>query len=124
MGTLTQVGDKATNVVAHPGFQSLPAPQFALTTEKAIKRYDEICRLLWQSGRLSLDSHMTLSAYAKIVDQIAKIEETGASPRASWFISLRHAQRELKLDDLDTPIAAPKEASLNRFSRFGKAGRR
>lgn len=122
--SLAQVGNGDPNVVAHPGFRELPGCQFTLVTEKAQRRYDELARLIWGAGRLSLDRHMTLSTYAKLFDQIAQIETEGRTPRASWFKNLQDAQRRLELDDLDKPISAPREAPVNRFARFGfQAGR-
>lgn len=117
------MGDQA-EVVLHPGFRELPACQFRLVTEKAQRRYDELARLLWHAGRLSIDAHMTLSSYAKMTDQIERIEAEGLKPRASWFSALGLAQKRLMLDDLDKPISAPKGAPTNRFQKFGRPNRR
>lgn len=122
--SLAQVGQGNPSILAHPGFRELPACQFTLVTEKAQRRYDELARLIWSAGRLSLDRHMTLSTYAKLLDQITQIETDGRTPRASWFKNLQDAQRRLELDDLDKPISAPKEAPVNRFARFGFPSRR
>lgn len=121
---LAQVGQGDPNVVAHPGFRTFPACRFTLTTQAAIKEYGEIGRLLWNAGRLSLDAHISLSNYAKLFDQIQQIESEGLTPRASWFSNLQKAQARLKLDDLDKPISAPKEAPVNKFAFFGFEARR
>lgn len=122
--SLAQVGQGDPNVIAHPGFRKFPACRFTLTTAAARKEYDEIGRLVWNAGRLSLDMHLTLSNYAKLFDQIQTIESEGRTPRASWFANLQKAQARLKLDDLDKPISAPTEAPTNRFARFGFASQR
>lgn len=122
--SLAQVGEGDPKVVAHPGFRELPECTFALTTKKAKDKYGEIGRLLFNSGRLTIDKHMTLSMYAMLVDQIEKIETEGIKPRASWFKQLQDAQRRLELDDLRKPIAAPKEAHTRRYARYGFPRRR
>lgn len=122
--SLAQVGQGDAKVVAHPGFRELPACRTALKTEKAQRAYDEIARLIWNAGRLSIDMHMTLSTYAGLIDQIERIETEGLTPRASWFTGLLAAQKRLKLDGLDKPISAPKEAPINRYARFGFSGGR
>jgi hypothetical protein len=124
MSKLAQVGQGDPKILAHPGFREMPGCQFELKTDKAKSRYDELCRLIWTAGRLSLDKHMTLSTYALLVDRIELIEAEGLKPRASWFTQLLNAQKRLELDDLDKPISAPREAPTNRFARFGRPGRR
>lgn len=122
--SLAQVGQGDAKVVAHPGFRELPPCRAALKTEKAKRTYDELARLIWNAGRLSIDMHMTLSTYAGLLDQIERIETEGLTPRASWFTGLLAAQKRLALDDLDKPISAPKEAPVNRYARFGFSGGR
>lgn len=122
--SLAQVGQGDPNVVAHPGFRTLPACKLTLKTKKAQREYDAIGRLIWNAGRLSQQMHLDLSTWAGCLDQIEQIETEGRTPRASWFTALLKAQAKLRLDDLDKPISAPKEAPVNRYARFGFSGRR
>lgn len=122
--TLAQVGQGDPAVLAHPGFRSFPACALPLQTDAARAEYDSTGRLIWNAGRLSKDMHIALSAYASCFDQIQRISAEGLTPRASWYTNLQKAQARLKLDDLDRPISAPKEAPVNRFARFGFPDRR
>lgn len=124
MGTAVQEAGKEAKVFTHPGFTKIPACQFTLKSKPAQDRYNELVRLLWNAGRLSLDKHMMLSNYCILFDQIQTIEAEGRTPRASWFTGLLKAQKSLGIDDLDKPISAPVEAARNPFERFGKPNRR
>lgn len=124
MGVAVRETSEGANVITHPGFTKIPLCQFTLKSEAAQARYNELVRLLWNAGRLSLDKHMTLSNYCMLFDQIQQIEKDGRVPRASWFTGLLKAQKALGIDDLDKPIAAPVEAPRNRFEKFGIARRR
>lgn len=122
--SLAQVGQGDAKVVAHPGYRSFPACAYPLQTEAARAEYDSIGRLIWNAGRLSKDMHLSLSTYASCFDQIQRISAEGLAPRAAWYMNLQKAQARLKLDDLDKPISAPKEAPVNRYARFGFSGGR
>ena len=122
--SLAQVGQGDPAVLAHPGYRAFPPCALPLQTDAARLEYDSTGRLIWNAGRLSKDMHIALSAYASCFDQIQRITAEGMTPRASWYTNLQKALARLKLDDIDKPISAPKEAPINRFAWFGFPQRR
>lgn len=111
-------------VVAHPAFREIPKCLFPLQTEAAQKEYDTIARVLFDAGRLMLGTHRALSSYAMQFDTITAAAASGKQVRGSWFAQLDKARNELRLDDIDKPIAAPQGATVNKFARNGFASRR
>jgi len=118
----TAAGDPS--VVAHPAFRQVPACLFPLKSQEAKSEYDKFARVLFERGRLTLNAHSALSSYAMQFDNITRAAAEGRPIRGAAFIQLDKARKELKLDDIDKPIAAPKDASANKFARTGFANRR
>lgn len=113
------------NVVAHPAFREIPKCLFTLKTSEAQSEYDALARALFDKGKLTLGVHRSLSSYAMQFDTITAASAEGKQVRGSWFAQLDKARNELRLDDIDKPIAAPAGAPSNKFSRVGFAsGRR
>ena len=83
-----------------------------------------LARVLFDAGRLTIGAHRSLSSYAMQFDTITKAAASGKQVRGSWFAQLDKARKELGLDDLDRPIAAPQGARVNRYARTGFANRR
>lgn len=121
---IAQVGGGDPKVVAHPAFRELPACLFPLNTAAAQGQYDANARLLFDAGLLTASKHMALSSYAAQFDSITLLAQEGMPARASAFAQLDKARRELALDNLDKPIAAPASAPTNKFSRTGFPNRR
>lgn len=111
-------------VVAHPAFRQVPKCLFPLKQEAAQAEYDTLARMLFDAGRLTLAAHRALSSYAIQFDTITAAASEGKQVRGSWFAQLDKARKELGLDDIDKPIAAPAGAPVNKFARVGFAGRR
>jgi len=111
-------------VVAHPAFRRVPECLFPLVHDKAKREYDSIARLLFNSGRLTMATHRDLCSYAMQFDVITRNSEAGKPIRAHSFVQMDRSRVRLKLDDLDTPIAAPEDAPVNKFSGAGFSARR
>jgi hypothetical protein len=122
----TDHGDVGGNksVVAHPAFRRVPECLFPLVTDKAKSEYNAIARMLFNAGRLSMASHRTLCSYAMQFDTIIRNTEAGKPIRAHSFTQMDRARAQLKLDDLDSPIAAPEDAPTNKFAAAGFSARR
>lgn len=118
------VGGGDTNVVAHPAFREIPKSVFPLRTKEAQDEYNSMARILFDAGRLTISKHRALSSYAAQFDNITEASSAGKPIRGSWFAQLDKARKELGLDDLDKPIAAPETARGNKFARSGFASRR
>ncbi|MGY2052948.1 hypothetical protein [Methylobacterium sp. JK268] len=121
---VAQVGAGDERVLAHPAFRQIPACLFPLSTDEAGREYDRLARVLFDAGRLTLARHSALSAYAMQFDAVITATHQGKPLRASWFAQMDRARRELDLDGIDKPIAAPASAPLNKFARTGFANRR
>ena len=121
---LAQIGGGDPKVVAHPAFRDIPGCLFPLNTTEAQAQYDASARLLFDAGQLTASKHMALSSYASQFDSITLLARDGKPARASAFAQLDKARRELGLDDLDKPIAAPASAPTNAFARTGFPNRR
>ncbi|MCR5875159.1 hypothetical protein LRS10_13755 [Phenylobacterium sp. J426] len=119
-----QVGGGDPRVVAHPAFREIPRCLFPLSTDEARGEYDTVARMLFDAGRLTAGAHRTLSSYAMQFDAITKAAAEGKQVRGSWFANLDKARSQLGIDDIDKPIAAPREAPTNRYARVGFAHRR
>ncbi|WP_039903242.1 hypothetical protein [Methylobacterium sp. GXF4] len=111
-------------MVAHPAFREIPRSLFPLTSAEAQAEYDALARLLFDAGRFTANAHRSLSSYAMQFDTITRAAASGKQVRGSWFAQLDKARKELGLDDLDRPIAAPQGARVNRYARTGFANRR
>jgi hypothetical protein len=122
---IAQAGGGDPRVVAHPGFRKVPTCLFALTTREGQKRYDDLARTLYNAGRMTDTVHGWLSSYAMQFDRITASGQ--ADPprlvRASAITEMNKAFGKLPLDDLDKPIAAPKDAPINKFALAGFANR-
>lgn len=110
-------------VVAHPAFRRIPDPLFPLTGEGR-EEYDRLARLLFNAGRLTLETHRQLSSCAVQFDNIHRAAAEGQIMSASMFTQYETARRRLGLDDLDKPIAAPEAAPTNKYAGVGFANRR
>jgi hypothetical protein len=111
-------------VVAHPAFRRIPECLFPLVSDKAKTEYNSIARMLFNAGRLTLGTHRVLCSYAMQFDVITRNAEAGKQIRAHSFVQMDRARAQLKLDDLDSPIAAPEDAPVNKFSAAGFSARR
>lgn len=114
----------AGSVIEHPARNTIPRCKLPLRTREAQEEYDTIARQLFTAGRLTDNAHRYLSSYVSSFDQITVATLEGNEVRASWRAEMRKSLDKLGLDDLETQIAAPKNASENKFSRFGRAPRR
>jgi len=112
------------NVVAHPAFRDIPKCIFPLRTAEAAAEYDTLARMLFDAGKLTIGAHRALSSYAIQFDNITDATTSGKQPRGSWFAQLDKARSELRLDDIDKPIAAPANAPANKYARNGFPSRR
>lgn len=121
---LAQVGSGDPRVVAHPSYREIPKSLFPLGTTEAQAEYDALARMLFDAGRFAAGPHRILSSYAMQFDTITCAAAAGKQIRGSWFAQLDKARKELGLDELDRPIAAPAGASVNRYARVGFANRR
>lgn len=123
---IAQAGGGDPRVVAHPGFRKVPACLFALTTREGQKRYDDLARTIFDAGRMTNVVHSWLSSYAMQFDKITASGQ--ADPprlvRSSAIAEMNKAFGKLPLDDLDKPIAAPKDAPTNKFALVGFSSRR
>jgi hypothetical protein len=122
---VAQAGGGDPRVVAHPGFRKMPVCLFALTTREGQKRYDDLARTLYDAGRMTSTVHGWLSSYAMQFDRItsAAQETPPRLVRSSAISEMNKAFGKLPLDDLDKPIAAPKDAPVNKFALAGFANR-
>ncbi len=118
------ISDGDARVVAHPSFREVPKCLFPLSTQEGQAEYDTIARVMFDGGRLTLGAHRSLSSYAMQFDVITKTSREGRPIRGLWFAQLDKARKELALDDLDKPIAAPANAPANKFARTGFSNRR
>ncbi len=124
-GVTERVTAGEPNVVAHPAFRDIPKSVLPLTSAEAQKEYDTLARMLFDAGRFTIGAHRALSSYAMQFDAITAAASEGTQMRGSWFTQLDKARKELGLDDIDKPIAAPQGAQGNKFSRSGfSTGRR
>lgn len=112
-----------SDVVAHPAFRQVPKSLFPLIAPEAQVEYDTISRMLFERGMLTAGKHRALSSYAMQFDTITRAAAEGKQVRGSWFTQLDKARRELGLDEIDKPIAAPQGAG-SKFARTGFASRR
>lgn len=119
-----QVGGGDPKVVAHPGFRDIPKALFPLITDEAKAEYDTLARLMFDAGRLTVGAHRALSSYAGQFDAITRAVSSGNPVRGSWFANLDKARKQMGLDDLDKPIAAPSGAPQNKYASVGWANRR
>lgn len=111
-------------VVAHPAFRELPKCLFTLRTAEAMAEYETLARMLFERGRLTLAARRSLSSYAMQFDTITAAAAEGKQVRGSWFTQLDKARKELGLDEIDKPIAAPTSAQANKFAHTGFPARR
>jgi hypothetical protein len=102
--------------------QQIPACFFPLTTEQASREYDLLARKLSEAGRLTLAIHRALSAYVLQVDSIITAIQEGRPIRAFWLATLDKARAQLKLEELEDPLARSKP-SPNKYAHFGFSSR-
>lgn len=120
---IAQVGGGDENVLAGPGFREMPECSMPLESAAAKEQYGKFCRILFDSGRLTITRHAAASTYAYIFDQIQLAKEKKLKPRASWMTQMMVQMRAMDLDGLDTAVAAPAEAPINKFARRGLPNR-
>lgn len=118
-----QAGQGDPRVVAHPGYRRIPPCEFPLATEKAQTKYDDLARMLFEAGRMTVERHLQLSSYAMQFDAVTKRALDGQPVRPAAFIQLDKALKALRLDEIDKTVAAPQSASTNPFARNGFSSR-
>lgn len=123
MTKAAQAGGGDPKVVAHPAFRDIPACLFPLGTAEARKEYDTLARLLFDAGRMTLAHHRSLSSYAMQFDAIQRAAAAGDKIRGVAFVTMDKVRKELPLDDISKPIAASREAPVNRFALCGFSSR-
>jgi hypothetical protein len=117
-------GTAAGSIVALPSFREIPECLFPLRSAGAQREYDEIARVLFDAGRMTIGAHRALCSYAMQFDAICRTADDGRVIRNSAFTQLDKARMALGLDDLDKRIAAPDGAQENKFARAGFSARR
>ena len=115
---------KQPNVLFHPALTKIPPCLFHLNKDQAIKEYQELSRVLFNAGHLTAVKHRALSSYCLQLNVIIAKTEMGKPIPTFGIINMDRARRELQLDDIDTPLAAPEGEKINRFAIFGFANRR
>ena len=122
--TPAQVGGGDPRVVAHPGFRTIPDCLFPLRTKEARKEYNTLARVLFDAGHMTVAKHRALSSYCMQFDNISAAPSEGKTIRGSWVAQMDKARNSLGLDELDKPVASPKDAQVSKFARAGFASRR
>jgi hypothetical protein len=112
-----------SEVVSHPSFRQIPDCLLPLVTDEAREEYATIARIMFDSGRMTMSSHRSLSAYAMMFDSIIRRSKEGIIVNASSFHQLETFKRRLKIDDFERPVASAKDASQNKFARNGFSAR-
>ena len=121
---IAQAGGGDPHVVAHPAFREIPKPLFPLVSRQAQKEYDTLARIVFNAGHLTVEKHRALSSYAAQFDNVQRAIAEGKQIRASTFVQMDKARKDLRLDELDKPIAAPQDTPVNKYARAGFAARR
>ena len=114
----------SAQIEKHPAFRRMPPCQWPLVTDEAKKEYDVLGRVLFQRGKLTVDKHRALSAYALQFDQMQLKIAAGKPVRDIGFHLMARERRSLGLDSLDDPIAEPEDAPENPYAEHGWACRR
>jgi hypothetical protein len=118
----TQAADDT--IVTLPIFHQVPECLFPLRSKAGRKEYETLARLLFERGRLTAEAHRVLSSYALQFENIQLLMRSNKPVSANLYISLDRRRREIGLNDLDKPIAAPEGSAPNKFAGTGFASRR
>jgi hypothetical protein len=80
--------------------------------------------MIFNAGRMTLATHRSLCSYAMQFDVITRNAAQGKPVRAHAFVQMDKARAQLRLDELDKPIAAPENQAPNKFAGAGFSARR
>lgn len=120
---IAQAGGGDPRVLAHPSFREIPKCLFPLSTKEAKQEYDKIALMLFDAGALTAGKHRQLSIYAMQFDIVHRYPSEGKMLKAANFVQLQKALADLRLDEIDKPIAASETARTNKFALCGFAAR-
>lgn len=108
-----------TNLVAFPSLREIPACMFPLDAQGQAL-YDELARVLFEQGRLTVLSHAELSALAGGMTQVRKKIESGAPAPAGAFKAFLERIDKLQKASIDRAYAG--SSTEGRSSKFRNSG--
>lgn len=114
----------SAKVIAFPSLQDIPSCSFPLDDEGQ-RIYDDLTRTLFEQGRLTVLTHLEISALAGgISAERAKIS-AGKSASAIAFVRFLERVDKLQRASVDRAYAGSStEGRSNKFARSGFAARR
>lgn len=114
----------AAKVIAFPSLQDIPKCSFPLD-EEGQRIYDDLTRTLFEQGRLTVLTHLEISALAGgISAERGKIEK-GKAPSAIAFVRFLERIDKLQRASVDRAYAGSStDGRANKFQTSGFAARR
>lgn len=114
----------AAKVIAFPSLQDVPKCSFPLD-EEGQRIYDDLTRTLFEQGRLTVLTHLEVSALAGGISAERRKIDMGKAPSAIAFVRFMERIDKLQRASVDRAFAGSTTGDRqNKFARSGFAARR
>lgn len=113
-----RTAEQAQKIVAGPWLPKIPEPAYPLQAEGKTK-YDELTRMLFEAGTLSLATAELCSLYALSVDAVHQRLSVGKQPTSDMIKRMEAMLAKLRVAENAQPIALPGQAK-GRFDGIGQ----